>query len=267
MKKAYSKPTLADKGRLGAVTAGHAAGECFGRPHRYLRRARDIHHRSSKPAALTGGGFFCVLQVGAARHAAEIACCGPPTFTTVERRSLLGRAGSKRPWTRSETATPERRISSVTVTCWKLRLPVRLSSDGTAVSSERRLKEKSLDAPDRSCGDKTELRRNDVGSDVLSRAVVSAASQQPSYVDAAMQMEAARNRKGLMKLMLRMPALRGQLQLLSVRNEDVFNLCGAFDDASVTLERLRKSGAGPGRHPRIREYLRRDRAGNHRDMH
>ena len=57
-----------------------------------------------------------------------------------------------------------------------------------------------------------------------------------------MQMEAARNRKGLMKLMLRMPALRGQLQLLSVRNEDVFNLCGAFDDASVTLERLRKSG-------------------------
>ena len=57
-----------------------------------------------------------------------------------------------------------------------------------------------------------------------------------------MQMEAARNQKGLMKLMLRIPALRGEIQLLSVRNEDVFSLCGAYDDASLTLERLRKSG-------------------------
>ena len=57
-----------------------------------------------------------------------------------------------------------------------------------------------------------------------------------------MQMEAARNQKGLMKLMLRIPSLRGELQLLSVRDEDVFSLCGAYDDASLTLERLRKSG-------------------------
>ena len=57
-----------------------------------------------------------------------------------------------------------------------------------------------------------------------------------------MQIEAARNRKGLMKLMLTIPALRGEIQLLSVRNEDVFSLCGAYDDASLTLERLRKSG-------------------------
>lgn len=53
-------------------------------------------------------------------------------------------------------------------------------------------------------------------------------------------MEVDHNRRGLARLMLRLPALRGQLQLLSARNEEMRNLCGAFDDASTTLERLRR---------------------------
>lgn len=43
-----------------------------------------------------------------------------------------------------------------------------------------------------------------------------------------------------MKLMLRLPAMRGQLQILSARNPSLLNLCDAFDDASVMLEKLRK---------------------------
>ena len=49
-----------------------------------------------------------------------------------------------------------------------------------------------------------------------------------------------RERRGLIKLMLKMPALRGKLQLLSATNSDVLGLCGAFDDATSTLDRLRK---------------------------
>lgn len=37
-----------------------------------------------------------------------------------------------------------------------------------------------------------------------------------------------------------MPAYRRRLQLLSVRSEEMRNLCGAFDDASSMLERLRR---------------------------
>jgi hypothetical protein len=47
------------------------------------------------------------------------------------------------------------------------------------------------------------------------------------------------SRRGLVKLMLRMPALRGQLQVLGTRNPDFLSLCGAFEEASATLERLR----------------------------
>jgi hypothetical protein len=53
-------------------------------------------------------------------------------------------------------------------------------------------------------------------------------------------MSAAADRRGLLKLMLKMPALRGQLQYLSVRDEGMLSLCGAFDDATDTLERLRR---------------------------
>lgn len=47
-------------------------------------------------------------------------------------------------------------------------------------------------------------------------------------------------RRGLIKLMLKMPALRGRLQLLSVTNPDMFSLCAAFEEANSTLERLKK---------------------------
>lgn len=46
--------------------------------------------------------------------------------------------------------------------------------------------------------------------------------------------------KGLWKLMLRLPALRGQLQVLSVRNTSLLTLCDAFQDASSTLDSLRR---------------------------
>lgn len=57
-----------------------------------------------------------------------------------------------------------------------------------------------------------------------------------------MSSELDNNRHGLMKLMLRLPALRGQLQLLSATNADMFDLCGAFEHANATLERLRGNG-------------------------
>ena len=47
------------------------------------------------------------------------------------------------------------------------------------------------------------------------------------------------NRRGLVKLMLRLPAVRGRLQILSATNAGIFSLCGAFEEASSTLDRLR----------------------------
>ena len=38
--------------------------------------------------------------------------------------------------------------------------------------------------------------------------------------------------------MLKLPVFRGRLQMLSIRNEDFLSLCGAFEEASVTLERF-----------------------------
>ncbi len=46
--------------------------------------------------------------------------------------------------------------------------------------------------------------------------------------------------KGLWKLMLKLPALRGQLQILSARNTSLLALCDAFHDASSTLDTLRR---------------------------
>ena len=57
-----------------------------------------------------------------------------------------------------------------------------------------------------------------------------------------MSTEAEHNRRGLMKLMLRVPALRGKLQIVSASNAEMFSLCGAFEDASSTLDRLRRQG-------------------------
>lgn len=53
--------------------------------------------------------------------------------------------------------------------------------------------------------------------------------------------EARLNRRGLLKLMLKMPALRNRLQALSATNDDVLALCGAFEDASATLDELRRN--------------------------
>lgn len=55
------------------------------------------------------------------------------------------------------------------------------------------------------------------------------------------------DRRGLLKLMLKMPVLRGQLQILSARDAGLLSLCGAFDDASDTLERLRREGGEKNR--------------------
>jgi len=68
-----------------------------------------------------------------------------------------------------------------------------------------------------------------------------------------MQSDIDHERRGLMKLMLRMPALRGKLQLTSVTNPDMLSLCGAFEDASTMLERLRKERS-PNNTSAITEY-------------
>ncbi len=46
--------------------------------------------------------------------------------------------------------------------------------------------------------------------------------------------------RGLLKLMLKLPALRGQLQLLSVRNMPFASLCEAYDEADSMLDRQRR---------------------------
>lgn len=68
-----------------------------------------------------------------------------------------------------------------------------------------------------------------------------------------MSVEIEHNRRGLIKLMLRLPALRGKLQIISATNADMFSLCGAFEDASSTLDRLRKEKTGANQSV-IREY-------------
>jgi hypothetical protein len=61
------------------------------------------------------------------------------------------------------------------------------------------------------------------------------------------------NYRGLAKLMLKLPVFRGRLQMLSIRNEDFLSLCGAFEEASVTLDRLRREDGERNRHT-IEEY-------------
>lgn len=58
--------------------------------------------------------------------------------------------------------------------------------------------------------------------------------------------------RGLWKLMLKLPALRGQLQILSARNATMLSLCDAFYDASSTLEHLRKDPGADA--AMLREY-------------
>jgi hypothetical protein len=61
------------------------------------------------------------------------------------------------------------------------------------------------------------------------------------------------NYRGLAKLMLKLPVFRGRLQLLSIRNDDFLSLCGAFEEATVTLERLRREN-GERNRLTIEEY-------------
>ena len=56
--------------------------------------------------------------------------------------------------------------------------------------------------------------------------------------------EAQLNRRGLLKLMLRMPELRDRLRELSLTDDDFLSLCGAFEDASTTLDELRRDRDG-----------------------
>jgi hypothetical protein len=61
------------------------------------------------------------------------------------------------------------------------------------------------------------------------------------------------NYRGLAKLMLRLPVFRGRLQLLSIRNDDFLSLCGAFEEASAMLDRLRRENGEKNRSA-IEEY-------------
>lgn len=58
---------------------------------------------------------------------------------------------------------------------------------------------------------------------------------------------------GRWKLMLKLPALRGKLQLLAARDQSIAHLFEAYDDACMTLQRLRKA-VGESNVPMIREY-------------
>ena len=68
-----------------------------------------------------------------------------------------------------------------------------------------------------------------------------------------MSTDSDENYRGLAKLMLKLPVFRGRLQMLSIRNEDFLSLCGAFEEASVTLERLRREN-GERNRLTIEEY-------------
>ena len=59
--------------------------------------------------------------------------------------------------------------------------------------------------------------------------------------------------RGLRRLMLRLPGLRGKLQLLAAKSVPVGNLLEAYEDASVALNQLR---AAPGEDncPLVKEY-------------
>lgn len=59
--------------------------------------------------------------------------------------------------------------------------------------------------------------------------------------------------RGLWRLMLKLPALRGRLQLLAAKTEALDSLCEAYEDASTMLEKLRNAPGEPDL-PMIREY-------------
>jgi hypothetical protein len=58
--------------------------------------------------------------------------------------------------------------------------------------------------------------------------------------------------RGLWRLMLKLPAQRGHLQILG-RRDPLASLCEAYEDASVTLDRLRNIPGETDR-PMVKEY-------------
>jgi hypothetical protein len=62
--------------------------------------------------------------------------------------------------------------------------------------------------------------------------------------DAGVDMANTAAERGLWKLLLKLPTLRGRLQMLVARDPDVRSMCEAFDEATSTLERLKTAGNG-----------------------
>ena len=56
-----------------------------------------------------------------------------------------------------------------------------------------------------------------------------------------MDTDSEASHRGLLKLMLRLPSLRGELQLLWRKDASLGSLCEAYEDATATFERLSKS--------------------------
>lgn len=50
-------------------------------------------------------------------------------------------------------------------------------------------------------------------------------------------------RKGLWRLMLKLPAMRGRLQIIAAKSAALRELCEAYEEASVTAERLSRQDA------------------------
>jgi len=59
--------------------------------------------------------------------------------------------------------------------------------------------------------------------------------------------------RGLWRLMLKLPGVRGQLQMLVARQSSLITLCEAYEDASVTLEKMRMM-PGDAHCAVVREY-------------
>ncbi|AVA26440.1 MULTISPECIES: hypothetical protein [unclassified Rhizobium] len=59
--------------------------------------------------------------------------------------------------------------------------------------------------------------------------------------------------RGMWRLMLKLPSIRGRLQILATKPSSLGNLFEAYDDACSTLDRLRSESTGD-RSPMIEEY-------------
>ncbi|WP_049733534.1 hypothetical protein [Rhizobium ecuadorense] len=60
-------------------------------------------------------------------------------------------------------------------------------------------------------------------------------------------------RRGLWRLMLRLPAMRGRLQLLAAKSSSLNDLFEAYDEAIATVERMSRDRSGE-QCPLLEEY-------------